>query len=386
MKKWKRNSLAITLSCLSVVMTACGGSGTGRERNGQEQGTAPKQQEEQAQNSGSQDSQAPAADKSGAASGQDAELLAAVDSMKSVTLKFGTNQAAGSPALDGCNYWADLVAEKTGGKIKIEVYESNTLGSQADMLDGLKMGTIDISYNSPATMSAAVPSVAILDLPYIFQNREHAYKVLDGEIGDEIFKKAEEQEGYYVLASFEGGFRQSINSVHAISDLAGYSKLKFRVPESKVYLGLYEKLGAIPTAMAMGELFTALQNGTVDGMESPIATIASNRYYEAAKYLTIDNHIYAANPILISKKVMDQFPEPVRQMLYDTCREACEWERARSAEEEEKLIGEMKAAGVEVTELSDDALQEIIETVKPMWDDFAGTVGADMIEKVAGAN
>lgn len=386
MKKWKRNSLAITLSCLSVVMTACGGSGTGREGNGQEQETAPKQQEEQAQNSGSQDSQAPAADKSGAASGQDAELLTAVDSMKSVTLKFGTNQAAGSPALDGCNYWADLVAEKTGGKIKIEVYESNTLGSQADMLDGLKMGTIDISYNSPATMSAAVPSVAILDLPYIFQNREHAYKVLDGEIGEEIFKKAEEQEGYYVLASFEGGFRQSINSVHAIADLAGYSKLKFRVPESKVYLGLYEKLGAIPTAMAMGELFTALQNGTVDGMESPIATIASNRYYEAAKYLTIDNHIYAANPILISKKVMDQFPEPVRQMLYDTCREACEWERARSAEEEEKLIGEMKAAGVEVTELSDDALQEIIETVKPMWDDFAGTVGADMIEKVAGAN
>lgn len=210
--------------------------------------------------------------------------------------------------------------------------------------------------------------------------------MLDGEIGREIFKKAEDQEGYYVLASFEGGFRQSINSVHTIADLSGYSKLKFRVPESKVYLGLYEKLGAIPTAMAMGELFTALQNGTVDGMESPIATIASNRYYEAAKYLTIDNHIYAANPILISKKAMDQFPEPVQQMLYDTCREACEWERVRSAEEEDKLIEEMKAAGVEVTELSDDALQEIIRSVKPMWDDFAGTVGADMIEKVAGAN
>ncbi|MCB6608213.1 TRAP transporter substrate-binding protein [[Clostridium] symbiosum] len=386
MKKWKRNSLAIVLSCLSVAMTACGGAGETREENGQEQGTAPKQQEEQAKSSSGQDSQSSAADKAGSASGQDAELSAAVDSMKSVTLKFGTNQAAGSPALDGCNYWADLVAEKTDGKIKIEVYESNTLGSQADMLDGLKMGTIDISYNSPATMSAAVPSVAILDLPYIFQSREHAYKVLDGEIGREIFKKAEEQEGYYVLASFEGGFRQSINSVHTIADLAGYSKLKFRVPESKVYLGLYEKLGAIPTAMAMGELFTALQNGTVDGMESPIATIASNRYYEAAKYLTIDNHIYAANPILISKKTLDQFPDPVRQMLYDTCREACEWERVRSAEEEDKLIEEMKAAGVEVTELSDDALQEIIKSVKPMWDDFAGTVGADMIEKVAGAN
>lgn len=386
MKKWQRNSLAIILSCLSVVMTACGGSGETREGNGQEQGAAPKQQEDQNKNGSGQDSQASAADKAGTASGQDAELSSAVDSMKSVTLKFGTNQAAGSPALDGCNYWADLVAEKTGGKIKIEVYESNTLGSQADMLDGLKMGTIDISYNSPATMSAAVPSVAILDLPYIFQNREHAYKVLDGEIGREIFKKAEDQEGYYVLASFEGGFRQSINSVHTIVDLSGYSKLKFRVPESKVYLGLYEKLGAIPTAMAMGELFTALQNGTVDGMESPIATIASNRYYEAAKYLTIDNHIYAANPILISKKAMDQFPEPVQQMLYDTCREACEWERVRSAEEEDKLIEEMKAAGVEVTELSDDALQEIIRSVKPMWDDFAGTVGADMIEKVAGAN
>ena len=115
MKKWKRNSLAIVLSCLSVAMTACGGAGETREENGQEQGTAPKQQEEQAKSSSGQDSQSSAADKAGSASGQDAELSAAVDSMKSVTLKFGTNQAAGSPALDGCNYWADLVAEKTDG-------------------------------------------------------------------------------------------------------------------------------------------------------------------------------------------------------------------------------------------------------------------------------
>ena len=119
----------------------------------------------------------------------------------------------------------------------------------------------------------AVPSVGVFDLPYIFTTKEKAYEVLDGEIGREIFAKAEQQEGYYVLAVFEGGFRQSINNKLDIDCMDGYKGLKFRTPESSVYLGLYEHLGAIPTAMDMSEVFTALENGRLDGSESPLFTI-----------------------------------------------------------------------------------------------------------------
>lgn len=105
-------------------------------------------------------------------------------------------------------------------------------------MDGLKMGTVDISFSSPAVMSQAVPSVGVFDLPYIFTTKEKAYEVLDGEIGREIFAKAEQQEGYYVLAVFEGGFRQSINNKLDIDCMDGYKELKFRTPESSIYLGL----------------------------------------------------------------------------------------------------------------------------------------------------
>ena len=313
------------------------------------------------------------------------DLEAVLASMEPITLRFGTNQASSSVAFQGCQYWADTVKEKTNGKVAIEVYESNTLGSQADMLDGLKMGTIELSYNSPATMSAAVPQVGVLDLPYIFTSKEQAYSVLDGEIGREIFSAAEQQEGYYVLACFEGGFRQSANAKRDVATLADYSGLKFRCPESKIYLGLYEKLGAIPTAMDMSEVFTALQNGTVDGSESPIFTIYSNSWYEAAGHLTIDNHIYACNPILISAKYFDNLPVAIQTLLRETCQEAAEWERAKTTEEEEGIIAKMEEAGVIVTRLTDDALAEIQEAVKPVWDDFSDKIGTDLIEKVANA-
>lgn len=313
------------------------------------------------------------------------DLATAIEKMSPITMRFGTNQASGSVALQGCQRWADAVKEKSNGKITIEVYESNTLGSQADMLDGLKMGTIELSFNSAANMSAAVPALGVLDLPYIFTSKEQAYRVLDGDIGREIFEKAEKQEGYYVLGVFEGGFRQSINAKREITSLADYSGLKFRTPESKVYLGLYEKLGAIPTAMDMSEVFTALQNGTVDGMESPLFTIYSNSYYEAAKYLTIDNHIYACNPILVSGTYFDKLPTSVQQMLRETCQEAVQWERAEVTAQEEGVITKMEESGITVARLSDEKLTEIKQHVKTLWADFSETIGSDLIEKVAAA-
>ena len=314
----------------------------------------------------------------------DSTLQVALEKMKPTTLRFGTNQAKSSIAFQGCQYWADLVKEKSGGKITIEVYESNTRGSQTDMMDGLKMGTVDISFSSPAVMSQAVPSVGVFDLPYIFTTKEKAYEVLDGEIGREIFAKAEQQEGYYVLAVFEGGFRQSINNKLNIDCMDGYKGLKFRTPESSIYLGLYEHLGAIPTAMDMSEVFTALENGTVDGSESPLFTIYSNSWYESAKHLTIDNHIYACNPILISSRVFKKFPEAVQNMLRETCAEAAGWEREKTTAEEDGVILKMEEAGVTVTRLSEDALKEIQSAVKSVWEDASAKIGEDIISKVSG--
>ncbi len=171
-------------------------------------------------------------------------------------------------------------------------------------------------------------------------------KFLTGEIGREIFAKAEQQEGYYVLAVFEGGFRQSINNKLDIDCMDGYKGLKFRTPESSVYLGLYEHLGAIPTAMDMSEVFTAaLENGTSGRLGKSAVYNLSNSWYESAKHLTIDNHIYACNPILISSRVFKKFPEAVQTMLRETCAEAAGWEREKTTAEEDGVILKMEEAG-----------------------------------------
>ena len=186
------------------------------------------------------------------------------------------------------------------------------------------------------------------------------------------------------MAVFEGGFRQSINNKLDIDCMDGYKGLKFRTPESSIYLGLYEHLGAIPTAMDMSEVFTALENGTVDGSESPLFTIYSNSWYESAKHLTIDNHIYACNPILISSRMFKKFPEAVQNMLRETCAEAAGWEREKTTAEEDGVILKMEETGVTVTRLSEDALKEIQSAVKSVWEDASAKIGEDIISKVSG--
>lgn len=359
MKRMKKK-MTLLLAVLCLMTTALAGCSSGKEDT-----TAAKSESET----------------TSAASADD--LAAVLENMDPITLKLGHNLNADAVGAKSCVYWADLVKEKTNGKVIIEVYDNSTLGSQRDMLEGLKIGTIDLSWNAPATMCAAVPELAVFDLPYIFKDKEQAYRVLDGEIGAQVFAKGEASEGYYVLAVFEGGFRQTTNSVKPITCLADYDGLKMRTPESKVYLGLYEALGSIPTAMDYAELFTALQNGTVDGQEGALINIYTSKFYEVQKYLTIDNHIYAANPMLISKSTMDKLDPAIQQLLRETCMEARDWERSQIAEEEATMIETMQEAGMEITELSDEALTEIINAVKPMWEDFYDTIGKDLIDAVS---
>lgn len=304
------------------------------------------------------------------------------DEGKPVVLKFGHIVKPDGPVAKAAVRFSELVEERTSGKVKIEVYGSSQLGSQRDLLEGLQIGTVDITASSPAIISAVVPEVSVLDLPYMFSSKEQAYSVLDGELGKEIFANLEGQ-GYTCIGVWENGFRHITNSkvaIHTPEDLEG---LKIRVPESDVYLEMMKALGAMPTPMAFGELFTALQNGTVDGQENPVSQIYASKFNEVQQYMTLDGHIYATNPVLISNSAMEKIPEDMRQIVLDTCKEVTNWQRQLVAEKEDAMLKEMEDSGMEITKLTDEELAKFKEKVAPVWEMFEDEIGKDLIDKVA---
>lgn len=310
------------------------------------------------------------------------ESKSATQDMKPIKLKLGHIVKPDGPVAIAAVRFADLMKERTNGKIIIEVYDSGTLGSQRDLLEGLQIGTVDMTLSSPAIMSSLTPKVSVFDLPYIFKNAEQAYKVLDGELGKSIFAEGEKY-GYTYINAWENGFRHTTNNKRVLETPADFNGLKLRVPESKVYLEMAKALGANPTTMGFGELFSALQNGTVDGQENPISQIYSSHFQEVQKYMTLDGHIYACNPLLISNTAKEKIPEDLYKILVDTANEVRDWERDLVAQSEGKMIEEMKANGMEITVLNTNEKAEFSKAVSGVWGMFNNSIGEDLIKKVS---
>ncbi|GAI05652.1 unnamed protein product, partial [marine sediment metagenome] len=179
-------------------------------------------------------------------------------------------------------YFAELVKEKTNGEVEIQVFPSSQLGNQRDLIEGLIFGTLDLTLTSTAVLGNFLPKIAIFDLPFLFRDVKHAYKALDS-IGMEIGKELEPK-GIKLLAFFENGVRHLTNNVRPVRAPEDMKGLKIRVMEQKIYIEMMKALGANPTPMAFGELFTALQQGTVDGQENPVSHIWTKRFFEVQKY------------------------------------------------------------------------------------------------------
>ena len=299
-----------------------------------------------------------------------------------VSLSLGHIVKPDGPVAIAAVRFAKLVEERTNSEVKIEVYDSGTLGGQRDLLEGLQIGTVDLTLSSPAVMSALTPHVSVLDLPYIFKDSQHAYRILDGEIGQEIFKEGE-QHGYIYINSWENGFRHTTNNKHEIKTPEDFHGLKIRVPESKVYLEMIRALGGNPTPMAFGELFGSLQNGTVDGQENPISQTYSSHFHEVQKFMTLDGHIYACNPLLISKIAKDKLTDEQYKILVDTANEVRDWQRELTANSETEMMKDMETHGMKITTLTPEEKQKFIDTVSPVWAMFEDTIGEDLINKVA---
>jgi len=297
---------------------------------------------------------------------------------KPIVLKLGHAVAPEHPYHLGAVKFAELVAQRTRNTVKIDVYPSTQLGNERDMVEGLQLGTIDLVVTSTGPLGGFVPKMFVVDLPFLFRDREHAYKVLDGPIGKELLE-AFSARGIKGLAFWENGFRQITNSVRPIEKPEDLKGVKIRTMENKVHLASFRAFGASPTPMAWSEVYTALQQKTIDAQENPIAIIYHQKIYEVQKYLTLTGHVYSPTPLLMSLKAFNALPKDIQKVVTDTAMECATFERTLLVDSEIRQTTELRAKGMQVTLPNKKPFQDAAASV---YKEFEGQFGKDMIDKI----
>jgi len=309
---------------------------------------------------------------------KDSAETPAAPSEEAIVLKGAIAIDPSHPYYLGMEKFANIVSEKTDGKIQVEIYHSGQLGSERDVIEGLSMGSIDLTVVSSAPVSSFIPNIAVFDLPYLFPTREQAYKVMDGPIGAQFFEDLTEH-NIVGLGWFENGYREITNNKRPIVTPEDLKGIKIRVMESPVPIATFNTAGANATPMAWGEVFTALQQGTIDAQENPLPVIYSQKLYEVQKYLSLTDHFYAPALFLMSDVAFEKLSEEEQQIVMDAAKEATIYQREVSKEQAESFVAKCEAEGMIVNEV-DKSL--FVEAMAPVYEMFEEQFGKDLIDAI----
>lgn len=356
---YKKINVALATVLAISCLAGCGGS--------QETATTAAPETSQEAAAGSSDSEAADSGEAKAPVGDPIEL------------SFGHGQAEGHPYQKAALYFKDLVEEASGGSITVSVSPNGTLGDERESVEGLQMGTMDITVAVASALSGFDPAMDVFNMPYLFESREQAFEVLDGEVGQEIFNNLESS-GIKVFGTYDLGFRSMTNSVRPIVTPEDCQGIRVRTLESSVCVDALGALGMDAVSMSFSELFTALQTGAVDGQENPLFTIYNSRFYEVQKYLSLTEHFYPVCPIMMSEITWNKLSPEQQVIVEDALKKSVEYERELAGEELSTMLENLEGL-MEVNEV-DKA--PFIEAVQPVYEKYDSQFG-DIIDKIQAA-
>ncbi len=274
-----------------------------------------------------------------------------------------------------------FINEKAGGRIKVELYPNAQLGGDRELVESIQMGTIQIAMPATSFLAAFDKRIQVLDLPYLFTTREAAFEALDGELGEKLNSILLDKK-LLVLGYVENGFRHVFNVKRPVLSPADLTGLKLRTMENPMHIAFFKKLGANPTPMNYGELYSALQQGTVDGAEAPVTLIRDAKFYEVQKYLSTTGHVFSVTALLGSKVFMDKLPEDLRQIVLDASRAYVMAQRKLMVEKEIENMNFVKENKMEITELTAEQKKAFVEATASVYPQFADTLTAELMEIV----
>jgi tripartite ATP-independent transporter DctP family solute receptor len=301
--------------------------------------------------------------------------------IKDRTLRFAFQNAAEHPQGQGAKKFADLVEQKSGGKIKVRLFPSGQLGGDLQTVSALQGGTMDFTVLNAGLLVGQVKEFGLFDLPFLFESGKEADAVVDGPFGTKL-AEALPAKNLVSLGYWELGFRNVTNSRRPVTKLEDIQGLKIRVVQSPIYIDLFNTLGANAVPLPFPELYTALEQKTVDGQENPATLIQTSKFFEVQKHLTMTRHTYNPQIVIASKRVWDRLDADEKKLIEDAAQEAKVFQRQLSRDSESKAIDALKAAGMQIVELPAAELTRIREKVQPVVKKFSEGVPEETVKEL----
>lgn len=300
------------------------------------------------------------------------------------TIKFTNGVNEDHPVGLGVKKMQEVLAAKTGGKMKIVAFWGGSAGGDLQATQALRAGTQEMVCTSSSPLVGIVKELGVFDLPFLFANEKEADAVLDGPAGAYFTKKLDEA-GLVNLAYWENGFRNLTNSRRPVAKVEDFDGVKVRVMQNNIFLDTFKTLGTNAVPMAFGEVFTALETKTIDGQENPFVTIETSKFYEVQRYLSVTRHAYTPFLVLYSKKLWEQLNPQEQAVLREAAMEGQKVERAANRTLNERALANLKARGMQVNEITPAEQARMFEKVKPVYDKNVPTIGAEAVTTVLDA-
>jgi tripartite ATP-independent transporter DctP family solute receptor len=279
--------------------------------------------------------------------------------------------------------FAKEVAARTNGRYKIETFYNGSLGGERESIEAVQLGTQELAFSSTGPVPNFVPETKILDVPFLFRDKAHARAVLDGPIGQELLTKFDAK-GFKALAWAENGFRHMTNSKRDVKGPEDLKGLKMRTMENPVHIAAYKGLGIITTPMAFPEVFTALQQGTVDGQENPLPVIMSAKFSQVQKHLSLTGHVYSPCIFVMNKAAFDKLSAADKTAFLEAAKVAAKANRDRVDQDDANGVKELRAQGMTVIENVDKA--KFVSMLAPVNTDFEKQFGKANLDKIRNYN
>ena len=289
-------------------------------------------------------------------------------------LKVGIGLSDDHPQGVSVKKFAELLSQKSGGKLTAKLFASGTLGNDVTMISALRGGTQEMVVPDSSTLVSLIKDFGVLNLPLTINSEQEADALVDGPFGKKLLDQLPDK-GLIGLAFWENGFRHVTNSKRPIVKAEDFAGLKLRVIQNPLFIETFNTLGANAVPMPFTELYTALEQKAVDGQENPTATILASKFYEVQKQLVLSKHIYSVWVLLLSKKTWDGFSADEKKAVQDAAREATLFERKTIREFGDKALGELKQKGLQVTELSAAEQTKLRDKLQPVVAKFSKEFG-----------
>ncbi|MDR1623329.1 MAG: TRAP transporter substrate-binding protein [Synergistaceae bacterium] len=298
------------------------------------------------------------------------------------TIRVGHVLAPTHPYQLGLEYFKELMAKKTGGRVNVEVFHSSRLGNERDLVEGLQRGTLEMTLISTAPLAGFTSDFLVFNLPFVFSDVKTARACVDSEIGQKMLNQLSSR-GIVGLCYFENGFRSVTNSKKPIAVPEDLNGMKIRTMENPIHMDSFRAMKANPTPMPFGELFTALRQKTIDAQENPLAIVETSAFYEVQEYLSLTEHFYAPSPVLMAKAYYDSLPADVQAVLKECLLEARAYERGLLDEMNARLVKDLAAKGMKVNAVDKTPF---VEAVQVVYEQYTGTgpgkIPAELIRQV----